>query len=393
MNYNHGGDIYGNKVILDFSVNINPLGMPEGAKKAAIKGVELSTGYPDWDQRELRKALSEDLDVSGEDIVFGNGASDLIYRIMMVLKPKEVLIPEPSFSEYRSAAEKAGAKIEAYILSEEDSFSFTDDTVDAFINRIGNLAAGSAVFLCNPNNPDGGIITKDKLIRICEACEKRSVWLIVDECFLPFCEKEKEISMLRRISDSLSDLNYGLSNIKDTDFGGIKATINEAKYSAEGHMVVLRAFTKIFGMPGLRLGYMVTDNRGLIQAVRETMTPWEVNVPAQMAGIAALKDESFIEETRRTVAQERKYLVSEIQKNGLAEKNYNPDSEANFILFRVSEENTDLKEKLLAKGILIRSCTDFVGLDERYFRICVRTHKENIELINVWKSVSSSLDK
>ena len=389
MNYNHGGDIYGNKVILDFSVNINPLGMPDSAKEAAIKGVELSTGYPDWDQRELGEALSKYLDVPGEDILFGNGASDLIYRLMMVLKPKEALIPAPSFSEYRSAAEKAGAKVLDFILKEEDSFRFTDDAVAAFIDRIEHLAAGSAVFLCNPNNPDGSIIPKEKLIQICEACEKRSVWLIVDECFLSFCGKENEFNMRRRIADSGPDLRNGISNIKPTGFSGIKDVESDTTENIETHLVVLRAFTKIFGMPGLRLGYIVTENHGLIRAVRETMTPWEINVPAQMAGAAALKDESFIEKTRRTVVQERKYLISEIQKNGLAEKIYNPDSEVNFILFRVSKKDINLKERLLEKGILIRSCEDFVGLDERYFRICVRTHEENIELISEWKAVSS----
>ena len=387
MNYNHGGDIYGNKVILDFSVNINPLGMPDSAKEAALRGVELSTGYPDWEQRELRNVLSKYLDVPGEDILFGNGASDLIYRLMMVLKPKEVLVPDPSFTEYRSAAKKAGAKVLDYILREEDSFSFTDDTVAAFVDRIEHLAAGSVVFLCNPNNPDGSIIPKEKLIQICEACEKRSVWLIVDECFLSFCGKENELTMLRRTTDSDRDLSNEISDIKATDFCGVKAVENDTTESIETHLVVLRAFTKIFGMPGLRLGYIVTENHGLIRTVRETMTPWDINVPAQMAGTAALKDESFIEETRRTVVQERKYLISEIQKNGLAEKIYNPDSEANFILFRVSQKDINLKERLLEKGILIRSCRDFVGLDERYFRICVRTHEENLKLINEWSQL------
>jgi len=387
LNYNHGGDIYGNKVTLDFSVNINPLGMPECAKEAAVIGVELSTGYPDWEQRELRYALSKYLDVPGEDILFGNGASDLIYRLMMVLKPKEVLVPAPSFSEYRSAAEKAGAKVLDFILKEEDSFRFTDDAVAAFIDRIEHLAAGSAVFLCNPNNPDGSIIPKDKLIQISEACEKCPVWLIVDECFLPFCGKQNELTMLRRTTDSDRDLSNEISDIKATDFCGVKAVENDTTESIETHLVVLRAFTKIFGMPGLRLGYIVTENHGLIRKIKETMTPWEINVPAQMAGAAALKDESFIEKTRRTVVQERKYLVSEIQKNGLAEKIYNPDSEANFILFRVSKKDINLKERLLEKGILIRSCRDFVGLDERYFRICVRTHEENLKFINEWSQL------
>lgn len=387
MNYNHGGDIYENSVILDFSVNINPLGMPDSAKEGALKGVELSTGYPDWDQRELRDKLSKKLNVYPQNILLGNGASDLIYRLMMVLKPKRVLIPAPSFSEYKSAAIKAGAKVEDFFLREGDSFNFTKNEVDGFIKRIESLEAGSAVFLCNPNNPDGSVIPKESLVQIYEACEKHSVWLIVDECFLSFCDNEKELSLLRRTFDSGIDLNNGISNIKDTDFGSVKGVGIDTTENIETHLVVLRAFTKIFGMPGLRLGYIVTENNGLIRAIRETMTSWEVNVPAQMAGAAALSDESFIIETRRTVSRERRYLIAEILKNNLVEKIYNPDSEANFILFRVSQKYINLKERLLEKGILIRSCRDFVGLDERYFRICVRTHEENLELINEWSQL------
>ena len=353
MNYNHGGDIYGNKVNLDFSVNINPLGMPEAAKEAAKRGVDLCIGYPDWDQRELRSSLAQYLDALETNLLFGNGAADIIYRLMQVLKPKKVLVPAPSFSEYRKAAALYGADVEEFFLREEDSFFFTHETEAGFIGSIEELSEGDVVFICNPNNPDGAVINRDMLLRIYDNCEKKKIWLIVDECFLPFFSNEKQYSMI------------GTGN----------------------HLIILRAFTKIFGMPGLRLGYMVTENHDLLQAVRNTMTPWDINVPAQMAGVAALKDHGFIEKTRITVSRERKYLISEIRKYGLAEKIYSPESEANFILFRVAEESTDLKERFLRKGILIRSCRDYAGLDERYFRICVRTHEENLRLINEWKSL------
>ncbi|SFG74410.1 pyridoxal phosphate-dependent aminotransferase [Oribacterium sp. WCC10] len=387
MNYNHGGDIYGNKVELDFSVNINPLGMPESAKEAAKRGVNLSIGYPDWDQRELRSSLSKYLDVSEKNLLFGNGAADIIYRLMQVLKPKKVLVPAPSFSEYRKAAALYGADVEEFFLREEDSFSFTHETKGALCKRIEGLSEGDVVFICNPNNPDGAVINKDFLRRIYDDCEKKKVWLVVDECFLPFFTNEKQYSMIGAVETgkvSGRDKSHMVMMTADGDREFVPHGM-KTDSSMENHLIILRAFTKIFGMPGLRLGYMVTENHKLLQAVRETMTPWDINVPAQMAGAAALKEEGFIEETRRTVARERKYLVSEMQKNRLAEKIYNPDSEANFILFRVSEANSDLKERLLQRGILIRSCRDYIGLDESYFRICVRTHEENLKLINEWK--------
>lgn len=411
MNYNHGGDIYGNKVKLDYSVNINPLGMPEKAKEAAKRGVELCTGYPDWDQRELRESLSKYLDVPERNLLFGNGAADLIYRIMQVIRPEKVLVPAPSFSEYREAAIRSGSEVQEFFLYEKDSFCFSDEISEKFINQIENMAAGSAVFLCNPNNPDGGMLPKAMLLRIYEVCEKNSIWLIVDECFLPFSSREEEYSMVPEIrkrskKKDLTERNRNttksFSNTAECSMGSelrsqsriVYNEKNRAKYSgfdAENdiwrNLIVLRAFTKIYGMPGLRLGYLVTENQELISRIRENMSPWEINTPAQMAGVAALSDGNYLMETRRIIKEERKFLIDEILRNGLAEKIYNIESEVNFILFRVSQDGADLKEKLIEKGILIRSCRDFSGLDRRFFRICVRKHEENAELIETWKNM------
>ncbi|ETP73701.1 PLP-dependent enzyme, histidinol-phosphate/aromatic aminotransferase or cobyric acid decarboxylase [Lachnospiraceae bacterium JC7] len=411
MEYHHGGDIYEKNIRLDFSININPLGMPGGARDAAIKGVELSTFYPDWDQRELRKAVSEHIGIDGENLLFGNGAADLIYRLMQVIRPEKVMVPAPSFSEYGKAAIMSGSEVQEFFLYEKDSFSFNDETLEKFIDQIENMAAGSAVFLCNPNNPDGGMIPKKMLLRIYEVCKKNSIWIIVDECFLPFSSREEEYSMVPEIrkrskKKDLTERNRNtaksFSNTAECSMGSelrsqsriVNNEKNRAKYSgfdAENdiwrNLIVLRAFTKIYGMPGLRLGYLVTENQELISRIRETMTPWEINTPAQMAGVAALSDGDYLKETRRMIKEEREFLIDEILRNGLAEKIYNIESEANFILFRVSQDGADLKEKLIEKGILIRSCGDFSGLDRRFFRICVRKHDENAELIETWKNM------
>ncbi|OON86974.1 hypothetical protein BXO88_05375 [Oribacterium sp. C9] len=411
MEYHHGGDIYEKNIRLDFSININPLGMPYGARDAAIKGVELSTFYPDWNQRELRKAVSEHIGIKGENLLFGNGAADLIYRLMQVIRPEKVMVPAPSFSEYGKAAIMSGSEVQEFFLYERDSFSFNDETLEKFIDQIENMAAGSAVFLCNPNNPDGGMIPKAMLLRIYEVCEKNSIWLIVDECFLPFSSREEEYSMVPEIRKRLKkkdlternrNTTKSFSNTAECSMGSelrsqSRIVYNEksrAKYSgfdAENdiwrNLIVLQAFTKIYGMPGLRLGYLVTENLDLIRSLKETMTPWEINIPAQMAGVAAISDGDYLVETRQIIKVERKYLIDEILRNGLAEKVYNIESEANFILFRVSKDVLDLKEKLIEKGILIRSCRDFSGLDGRFFRICVRRHEENVQLLENWKAL------
>lgn len=418
MNYVHGGDVYRRAVDLDYSVNINPLGMPPRACQAAKHGVDQSTAYPDWKVEKLRDAVVSFLNrkfaagvssaganadicvpsdgmradatvaVAPEWISFGNGAADLIYRLMQVLRPQQVVVAAPAFAEYSVAAERVGAQVVPVYLSEADDFSFTPAVEVAFIQAIERAPSGSAVFLCNPNNPDGNVIRAEVLQRIAAVCEAHHSWLLVDECFLPFLRSEIHYSMVPSLR-------------------------------AFEHLVILRAFTKIYGMPGLRLGYMLTAAQALTDAVRATMTPWEINLPAQLAGVAALEETEFVEKTRALIRAERAFLVQTLPTLPYVEKVYVPTSDANFILFRtaltqpdcpegrvrnselksesdpcVSENRTvytshsvDLKSLLLDRGILIRACGNYKGLDARYYRICVRTHEENLELIQRWRAL------
>lgn len=399
MNYVHGGDVYRRAVDLDYSVNINPLGMPPRACAAAKHGVDQSTAYPDWKVEKLRDAVVSFLNrkfapVASEWITFGNGAADLIYRLMKVLRPQQVVVAAPAFAEYSVAAERVGAQVVPVYLPEADDFSFTSAVEAEFIRAIEAVPSGSAVFLCNPNNPDGNVIHAEVLQRIAAVCEARNSWLIVDECFLPFLHSEINYSMVPSLR-------------------------------AFPHLVILRAFTKIYGMPGLRLGYMLTAAQALTDAVRATMTPWEINLPAQLAGVAALEESEFVEKTRALIQAERAFLVQTLPTLPYVEKVYVPVSDANFILFRtawngqpvedVKEDKTahtqplknssgeserrqeaeqmaelhsvDLKELLLERGVLIRACGNYEGLDERYYRICVRTHEENLELIQRWRTL------
>ncbi len=418
MNYVHGGDVYRRAVDLDYSVNINPLGMPPRACAAAKHGVDQSTAYPDWKVEKLRDAVVSFLNrkfavvvssaganadiyvpsdgmradataaVAPEWISFGNGAADLIYRLMQVLRPQQVVVAAPAFAEYSVAAERVGAQLVPVYLSEADDFSFTPAVEAAFIQAIERAPSGSAVFLCNPNNPDGNVIRAEVLQRIATVCEAHHSWLLVDECFLPFLRSEIHYSMVPSLR-------------------------------AFEHLVILRAFTKIYGMPGLRLGYMLTAAQALTDAVRATMTPWEINLPAQLAGVAALEETEFVEKTRALIRAERAFLVQTLPTLPYVEKVYVPVSDANFILFRTAltqpdcpdgrvrnselksesdpcvsgnrtvfaSHSVDLKSLLLDRGVLIRACGNYEGLDARYYRICVRTHEENLELIRRWRAL------
>ena len=490
MNYVHGGDVYRRAVDLDYSVNINPLGMPPRACTAAKHGVDQSTAYPDWKVEKLRDAVVSFLNrkfaavvssaganadigvpsvgmradgvtasasagaavpvpeeietyeacsggpraVAPEWLSFGNGAADLIYRLMQVLHPQRVIVAAPAFAEYSVAAERVGAEVIPVYLSEAEDFSFTPAVEVDFIRSIEAAPSGSAVFLCNPNNPDGNVIRAEVLQRIAAACEARCSWLIVDECFLPFLRSDETSNT----ASSCSTVTSCAREAGEPHGARTQGCPSEAidgtheRYPSERicsmvpslrafqHLVILRAFTKIYGMPGLRLGYMLTGAQALTDAVQATMTPWEINLPAQLAGVAALEETEFVEKTRALIREERAFLVRVLPTLPYVEKVYVPVSDANFILFRTawraqpdshdvperrwevkSESHpcvhekraafephcVDLKELLLEKGILIRACGNYEGLDERYYRICVRTHEENLELMRRWRTL------
>ena len=455
MNYVHGGDVYRRAVDLDYSVNINPLGMPPRACQAAKHGVDQSTAYPDWKVEKLRDAVVSFLNrkfvsnlpsaganadigvpsagmraddaaasasagaavavpapeeietheaytgrpgaISPEWISFGNGAADLIYRLMQVLRPEQVVVAAPAFAEYSVAAERVGAQVVPVYLPEADDFSFTPVVEAEFIRAIEAAPSGSAVFLCNPNNPDGNVLRTEVLQRIAAACEARNSWLIVDECFLPFLRSGDSTN---RTEEYFSKMESGQEAGKpgsqtpvcssQASDGEDDLRPNELECSmvpslrAFPHLVILRAFTKIYGMPGLRLGYMLTAAQALTDAVLATMTPWEINLPAQLAGVAALEESEFVEKTRALIRTERAFLVQTLPALPYVEKVYVPVSDANFILIRTEQTAPDLKALLLERGVLIRACGNYEGLDDRYYRICVRTHEENLELIRRW---------
>lgn len=344
MLYEHGGDIYTHPVDFDFSININPLGMPKSAFKAAQEGILLADRYPDCQAGELSIAIAEEKGLTPEQILTGNGAAELIYALCHGLKAKSGLLLAPSFGEYEEALRSAGAEITFWNLREEADFQLGKDFLSALDDR------KDVVFLCNPNNPTGNLMERGFLLEIAEKCEGTGTFLCVDECFLPFLQEEESYSMLKVLKDF-------------------------------PHLLVLRAFTKVYGMPGLRLGYAVSSNRELLEQMRGTLQPWNTSIPAQMAGARAIKDREYLKRTRELITEERNYLIREMT-DGLAEKIY--PGAANYIFF---QSRHDLWERLLQEKILIRSCKNYRNLSEGYFRIGVRTHEENVELIRRWRNI------
>lgn len=338
----HGGDIYRNPVRLDFSVNVNPLGIPEGVMQALIHAAQRVQEYPDMEAAELIGKLSERLSVPEETILLGNGASELLMAVVHALKPSKIVLPVPSFYGYRHVAKAAGSAIVPYPLRRENGFG-VDEDLFALLRR----ERPELLILTNPNNPTGVLTSGEYLQKLLETCKATDTRLLLDECFMEFC--------------------------------GESCSMLEEAVSSE-QLMVLRAFTKIYAIPGARLGYLICGNEGLRTKIREQLPEWNVSTLAQEAGMACLTEETkdYLVRTVQYTEQERQFLEGTLQEIGLDVYHGN----ANFILFYSEQE---LYDKLLKKGILIRDCSDYEGLCKGYYRIAVKRHEENLQLLNAIK--------
>ena len=348
MHLIHGGDVYSarqkmNQDPLDLSANINPMGMPPGAVRAAADALQQCTQYPDPLCRELRAALAAYEGIPAEQIVCGNGAADLIFRIVAATHPQRALLLEPTFAEYEQALRAMDCSIAYFPLQESEGFVLPEAFLQQLTPEINLL------FLCNPNNPTGRTVSPALLQEIWKRCEEAGILLVVDECFNEFLEHPEQ----------------------NTLKGVLKTGTNS---------VILKAFTKSFAMPGLRLGYGLCGNGDLAERIFSCGQPWGVSIPAQAAGVAALQEKGYLGRMRRLVQTERRWLSENLVRLGLCVF----PSEANYILFR-TETEIPLRERMEQRGVLIRACGNYRGLDNRYYRIAVRGHGENERLIAALK--------
>lgn len=334
----HGGDIYRNDVRLDFSVNVNPLGTPACVKEALRRAVEDCGRYPDIQAERLRAAVSGTLAVPAEYLLFGNGASELFMAIVHGLKPKKVVIPVPSFYGYEYAARAADSEIVFYKMKPEDSFCLSDritKRLEAILTDEVDL-----LFLANPNNPVGNLLNKEMICELLQHCRERGIYVVLDECFIEFCGQQH--SMLSELETS--------------------GTVD--------HLILVRAYTKIFAVAGVRLGYLICKDSYLRMKIARQLPEWNLSCFAQAAGVACAGQTAFLLETEKYILKERKFLEKGLRQKGLQVFS----SEANFIM--VYSEDA-LYEKLLAKGILIRDCGNFRGLEKGFYRIAVKNREEN----------------
>lgn len=347
----HGGNIYKKakelgikeENILDFSANISPLGLPEYIRQAMVEAIDGTINYPDPDCSRLKEAISRQDSVPETKIACGNGGADLLYRLAFGLQPKKAVLPAPAFVEYEEALSAAGAQIEYYRMA--DDFIIREDI-------LGKITEDTDfIVICNPNNPTG-ILTERKLIlRILEKAKETKTFVMVDECFLEICQNEKEYT--------------------------VKPFIE--KYE---NLIILKSFTKLYAIPGVRLGYILAGSEKVIDKVNRAGQAWSVSHIAQCAGVAALLDNDYKERVIATVAEELSYMKKEFFR--LPVILY--DGAANYLFFQ-TPGITDLDKRLEGYGIMIRNCSNYVNLGTDYWRVAVKSHEENEKLIKALRMI------
>ncbi len=325
--------------ILDFSSNINPLGPSPRVIKTIKNKLNTLQIYPDSESLALRKNLQKYTKIKSNQIVVGNGATEIIYNFCKAFLSQKtpVLIPIPTFGEYEAGAKLAGAKVE---------FFKTMNLKKDIINFISKLPKNGCVFLCNPNNPTGYLLPKIDLKKIIIAANKKNTLVFLDECF---------IELVPSCNESI------ITFVKKYD-----------------NLFILRSLTKSFGLAGIRIGYGI-GTKNLISILNQIKIPWNVSGLAQYAASAAISTPNYLDKTKKLIQIESNYLKNNISK---LEKFDCYDSVTNFILIKSKLRSSNLQKKLLRKKILIRDCSNFRGLNNNYIRIAVKTRKENQRLVH-----------
>lgn len=348
----HGGDIYSHSVKLDFSVNVNPLGAPRTVRRAFFDSARELECYPDYESRALRQLLSARMHIREDWILCGNGASELLQAAVLALHPESVILPVPSFSGYRHALcaldRVRGKKtvVTELLLKESQNFQLDEE--------IFELPRAELLILCTPNNPVGNLLSLSTIKKVLMHCRKMKMHLLLDCCFLSLTEEGKIL---------LPELMALLGEFPE--------------------LLLVDALTKSHALPGIRIGWLCCSDPVLTEAIRTLQAEWSVSVPGTRTAIAALTaDEDYLRRSRRLIQRERVYLERGLRKFG----HHVFSGSANFILFRTEEA---LFLPLLDRGILIRSCADYPGLDGRYYRIAVRRRKENRVLLQALEELAA----
>lgn len=363
----HGGDVYTEgllkgKELLDFSSNINPLGLPKSFKDNIEEVFKAVERYPDIEYRNVKKSIKEYITFmkvhfrkeesqkpfsevfKDEDIVLGNGAAEIIDLVISCFK--NICIVVPSFVEYEKSALKWGCKITYSKLKEDMSYDYEDIAL--------KMKNADGLIIGNPNNPNGNVIDKSKFNNILKYCEENGKTIIIDEAFIEFTGKR----------------NF---------------TFLEEGENYES-IFIIKALTKFYAMPGIRMGYGICKNKKLIEEIKNKQNPWNINCFAETAVNYVLKDKEYIEQSLKWIEEERDFMSKELKSILLIDRVY--DTYSNFILFKLKNTNCNtIYNMCLKEGVLIRKCTNFRGLDDSYIRLAIKDRCKNKKMIALLKQI------
>lgn len=347
----HGGNLlfasreFNRSDFLDYSSNINPLGVPLEYKKLIVENIDKLASYPNIDYIELKESIGSYLNIDSKFILPTNGATEAIYIILQQLKFKKVLLPVPSFSEYENACKNFGVDIKFQFTKEENNFQID---VEDLVSEIKNKSV-DAVFFCNPNNPTSQLIEREKLIYLLEVAKENDVYVIIDESFIDLIENEEEYTLRECV--------------KEFD-----------------NLIIIQSFTKFFAVPGIRIGCAICNNE-LVTKLFDVKMPWSINYFASLIANVLKRDSDYVINTKAWISEEVNRFYNELLKiEGL--KIFKPNT--NFVLAKIENENSDsksLRNALGKEGVLIRDCSNFKGLDNRFVRFAIKNKEKNKEFI------------
>lgn len=331
--------------LIDFSANINPLGIPEGVKRVLTKGIEELVHYPDIRYRSLIQSIAAFHELPEEFVYPANGAAEAIFMLGRTFKVDKLLLLAPTFMEYEAAFSQQQTEFCYFNLEQRDFQWSISELIQSAIKQ-----QATGICICNPNNPTGQLLKQTELDKLLIFCRENEIVLIVDEAFVDFTREENSL----------------ISSLKD--------------YS---NLFIFRSMTKMFAIPGLRLGYLLTSNRAILADIEEKTVPWHINTFADLSGQQALKEEQFIKDSQRYTAQERDFLEKGL--SAYKELELFP-SQTNFLFFRYLGSGC-LQEKMIKKNILIRNCNSFKGLTQKYYRIAVKSREDNQALLQALEAI------
>lgn len=346
--------------IIDFSANINPFGFPTELYDAVNSNLENIIHYPDPDCTELRELLANVNSCSKDNILIGNGSTELFYLICRTICPERGLVFQPTFTEFARALRCSGADVREITCDERDMFR-----VDTLMGKHCELQAqqmecesdsslfSNIVFICNPNNPTGHLINKDDILHLTDILTDTLV--VVDEAFMDFVVRPERNSVMPYASE-------------------------------RDNLIVVKSLTKFYGVPGIRLGFLVAQSEA-VKTLLMQKEPWSVNSIALEVGKLVVNDEKFIINTRDYINKEKIFMYTELTGiNGL----WAFEPAANFLLIKITDDKftaSIVYDKLIKLGLVIRNCMNFPGLTDKFFRVAVKAHNENIKLIQALRNI------